>query len=65
MGVIHAVERDMIEGVLDLADSPVRTIMTPRPHVQWVDLDGAKEQVLSQNPLLPTCPASGLPRVDR
>jgi len=47
LGVIHAVERDMIEGVLDLADSPVRTIMTPRPHVQWVDLDGHREQVLS------------------
>ena len=29
LGVIHTVERDMIEGVLDLADSPVRTIMTP------------------------------------
>jgi putative hemolysin len=47
LGVIHAVERDMIEGVLDLEDSPVRTIMTPRPHVQWVDLDGPREQVLS------------------
>ena len=47
VGVIHAVERDMIEGVLDLADSPVRTIMTPRPHVLWVDLDGPREQVLS------------------
>src|SRR5450755_795315 len=46
LGVIHAVERDMIEGVLDLADSPVRAIMTPRPHVQWVDLDGSREQVL-------------------
>jgi putative hemolysin len=47
LGVIHAVERDMIEGVLDLADSPVRTIMTPRPHVQWVDLGGPREKVLS------------------
>ncbi|MGO8910143.1 MAG: hemolysin family protein [Bradyrhizobium sp.] len=47
LGVIHAVERDMIEGVLDLADSPVRAIMTPRPHVQWVDLDAPREQVLS------------------
>jgi putative hemolysin len=46
LGVIHAVERDMIEGVLDLADSPVRMIMTPRPHVQWVDLDGPREQML-------------------
>src|ERR1035437_9413238 len=47
LGVIHAVERDMIEGVLDLADGPIRTIMTPRPHVQWVDLNGHREQVLS------------------
>ena len=47
LGVIHTVERDMIEGVLDLEDSPIRTIMTPRPHVQWVDLDGPREQVLS------------------
>jgi putative hemolysin len=48
LGVIHAVERDMIEGVLDLADSPVRAIMTPRPHVQWVDLNVSQEQILSR-----------------
>jgi putative hemolysin len=47
LGVIHTVERDMIEGVLDLEDSPIRTIMTPRPHVQWVDLDDPKEKILS------------------
>ena len=65
LGVIHNVERDMIEGVLDLADSPVRTIMTPRPHVQWVDLNGPQEANPQPNPLLPTRSASGLPRVDR
>ncbi|HXX08759.1 MAG TPA: hemolysin family protein [Pseudolabrys sp.] len=48
LGVIHSVERDMIEGVLDLADSPVRSIMTPRPRVQWLDLNNPKEQILSQ-----------------
>jgi putative hemolysin len=57
LGVIHAVERDMIEGVLDLADSPVRTIMTPRPHVQWVDLNDPKEQIFSQ---IRTCPHAQL-----
>ena len=57
MGVIHTVERDMIEGVLDLADSPVRTIMTPRPHVQWVDLNSPKEQILSQ---VRSCPHAQL-----
>jgi putative hemolysin len=48
LGVIHAVERDMIEGVLDLADSPIRTIMTPRPRVQWVDLDSPSDNILSK-----------------
>ena len=57
LGVIHTVERDMIEGVLDLADSPVRTIMTPRPRVQWVDLNGSKEQILSR---IRTCPHAQL-----
>jgi putative hemolysin len=57
LGVIHSVERDMIEGVLDLADSPVRTIMTPRPRVRWLDLDDPKEQVLSQ---VRSCPHAQL-----
>ncbi|MGZ9051643.1 MAG: hemolysin family protein [Rhodoplanes sp.] len=57
LGVIHTVERDMIEGVLDLADSTVRTIMTPRPRVQWVDLNGPKEQILSR---IRTCPHAQL-----
>jgi putative hemolysin len=57
LGVIHNVERDMIEGVLDLADSPVRTIMTPRPLVQWVDLNNPKEQILSQ---VRSCPHAQL-----
>lgn len=48
LGVIHNVERDMIEGVLDLADSPVRTIMTPRPDIHWVDLDSSREKILKR-----------------
>ena len=57
LGVIHTVERDMIEGVLDLADSTVRAIMTPRPRVQWVDLNGSKEQILSR---IRSCPHAQL-----
>jgi putative hemolysin len=57
LGVIHAVERDMIEGVLDLADSPVRTIMTPRPRVQWLDLNSPKEQILNR---VRSCPHAQL-----
>jgi putative hemolysin len=57
LGVIHNVERDMIEGVLDLADSPVRTIMTPRPHVQWVDVNGPEAQILNR---IRSCPHAQL-----
>ena len=38
-GLIHTVEREMIEGVLDLSDRLIRTIMTPRPDVAWIDVD--------------------------
>jgi putative hemolysin len=31
-------ERHMIEGVLHLADHSVRTIMTPRPDIEWLDV---------------------------
>ncbi|QQP91098.1 HlyC/CorC family transporter [Skermanella sp. TT6] len=42
-GVFDPAEREMIEGVLRLADRSVRTIMTPRPDVHWLDLaDGAE-----------------------
>lgn len=38
-GVFHAAERDMIDGVLRLADRSVKSVMTPRVEVDWVDLD--------------------------
>ena len=47
-GAIHTAERDMIEGVLDLADRAVRTIMTPRPDVIWIDLKEGKDATLSK-----------------
>jgi putative hemolysin len=40
-------EKQMIRGVLGLADRPVGSIMTPRPEVSWVDLDEAQEKVLA------------------
>jgi putative hemolysin len=45
-GLIHAAEREMIEEVLDLTDRTVRTIMTPRPEVTWIDLDGSQDSIL-------------------
>ena len=36
-GVFVQQERRMIEGVLHLADHSVRSIMTPRPDIEWLD----------------------------
>ncbi len=38
-GVIEESERAIISGVVRLADRPVREVMTPRPQVEWIDLD--------------------------
>jgi putative hemolysin len=46
VGVFRPEERDMIEGVLRLADRTIRTIMTPRGEVSWVSLDATYEEVL-------------------
>jgi putative hemolysin len=37
-GVFKPQERQMIEGVMRLADRPVRALMTPRPDIVWVDV---------------------------
>lgn len=37
-GVFAPAEKEMIDGVLRLADRTVRTIMIPRPDVAWLDL---------------------------
>ncbi len=43
-GVFMQQERHMIEGVLHLADHSIRTIMTPRPDIEWLDVrDGNAE----------------------
>jgi len=47
-GVIHAAEREMIEEILFLSQRAVRTIMTVRPDISWIDLDDPKESVLKK-----------------
>ena len=44
-GVFHAAERDMIDGVLRLADRSVRSVMTPRVEIDWIDLDDPAETI--------------------
>jgi putative hemolysin len=34
---VEPVEHELIEGVMQIADQPVRSIMTPRTEVTWLD----------------------------
>lgn len=45
-GIFAPEEKKMIDGVLRLADRSVRTIMTPRPGVVWLDLDASADELL-------------------
>lgn len=47
-GSIEPVEKRMIEGVLGLADRPVRSIMTPRREVFWVDATDDLETIKTE-----------------
>lgn len=45
-GVFAPQEKEMIEGVLRLADRSVRVIMTPRPKIIWVDLQADRRTII-------------------
>lgn len=44
-GVFDPAEQAMIEGVLRLSDRTVRSIMTPRPDVMWLDMNDPPDAV--------------------
>ncbi|MEX1153672.1 hemolysin family protein [Parvibaculum sp.] len=44
-GVFMPQEREMIEGVLRLADRTVRAIMTPRPDLVWIDRHATAQEI--------------------
>ena len=47
-GVFLATEREMLEGVLRLADRRVRAIMTPRQEVAWLEVSAAPAEIAEQ-----------------
>lgn len=56
-------ERSMVSEVLSLADRPIRTIMTPRGNISWIDLNDTKENILetlrlSPHSVIPVCQGS-------
>ncbi|NWK72700.1 TerC family protein [Acinetobacter cumulans] len=44
-GVYHSV---MVQGVLGLSERPVKSVMTPRPELEWIDLDEDAEFIREQ-----------------
>src|SRR5690606_3302381 len=56
-------ERDMVSGVLTLADRSIHSIMTPRTDVSWIDLDDPPDAqraqiVKSPHSFFPVCRGS-------
>lgn len=46
-GIFVQQEKEMIDGVLGLADRTVRVIMTPRARIVWVDVNSAPGDIVS------------------
>jgi putative hemolysin len=44
-GVVEPEERSMIARVMRLGDKPVRTIMTPRHEIEWINLSAGEEEL--------------------
>lgn len=52
-GLFHESERDMISGIMLLADKPIRAFMLPRTDVVCIDRDATREeitQILAEHP---------------
>lgn len=47
-GVFHPAEREMLEGVIRVADRSVRSIIVPRPDVLWLDLKDDPDAILRE-----------------
>lgn len=47
-GVFHPAEREMIEGVIRMADRSVRSIIVPRTDVVWIDVEDDPDAVLKE-----------------
>ncbi len=45
-GVFEEAEHDMMQRVMRLADRPIKTLMTPRTEISWLDLDEPLERNL-------------------
>jgi putative hemolysin len=47
-GVFEPTEHDMVQRVLRLGDRTIKTMMTPRTDIQWLDLEATDEENLAE-----------------
>jgi putative hemolysin len=62
-GVVEPQERRMISGVMRLADRSVKTVMTPRMDIDWIEVSASREEIRSRvratsHARLPVCDGS-------
>ena len=60
-GVLDESEREIISGIVRLADRPVREVMTPRTDVDWIDVHSTGDQIRTA---LKEIPHSRIPVAD-
>src|SRR5690606_677815 len=44
-GIYHSV---MVQGVLGLSERPVKSVMTPRPELEWINVDNDDDRIKEQ-----------------
>jgi len=52
-GVLDESEREIISGIVRLADRPVREVMTPRTDVDWIDVHSTGDQIRTALKVIP------------
>jgi CBS domain containing-hemolysin-like protein len=45
-GLLQKAQREAVERVLNIGNRPISAIMTPRPEVDWIDIDENREVIL-------------------
>ncbi len=44
-GIIEEAERDMVESIFRLNDRPLRSMMTSRPEIVWLDINASEDEI--------------------
>jgi CBS domain containing-hemolysin-like protein len=45
-GLLHEVQREVVERIFNIGRRRISDFMTPRPEVEWIDADASREEIL-------------------